>query len=541
MYILGINSGFGGGYQDACAVLLHNGVIVAAVEEERLTRVKFAPGQLPLQAIGFVLRQQKISIQQVIAIAIHGSSWKGDFIERLQLFFIHHFGYCPPVQQVHHHDAHVASAFYASGFEKALIFSFDNSGDGISSQIALGGATGIKLLHREERPNSLGAFYQLITQYCGFNRDADEYKLMGLSAYGNPQAFDLDFALQYSCGSYQLNQNCLTTITPGQPFPTKQQVLYSATFRKQIGIAPRIPGKDINDDIRNLAASAQLQLEEVVKQMVAYWVKQTGVSTVCMAGGVALNCLMNGKLLQMPEVKNLYVPPFAGDTGISVGAAYLVSNELGVKPKPLETCYTGAQFDNDFIEQTLKQCGIAYKECDDVASAAAQLVADGKIIGWFQGAGELGPRALGNRSILANPCMPEMKDLINKAIKFRETFRPFCPSLTLDTATEYFNMKQAESPYMTITFNARPQISEKIPAVIHAGNTARLQTVSEEQNPLFYTYLKQLKKQIGHAVSLNTSFNTRQQPMVNSPSDALETFYSSGLEAMIMGNFILLK
>lgn len=542
MYCLGINSGFGGGYQDACAVLLHNGKLVSAIEEERLNRIKFSPGQLPVRAIQYVLQHAGITINDVDVVAMHGSTWQGDVRAKIAAFFKHNFGYAPSIQLYHHHTAHAASSYYASGFNDALIITIDNSGDGISTQICTGINGKIEVLQQVERPNSLGTFYSLITQYCGFTRDADEYKLMGLSAYGKATAIDLSDVLQYTGdGNYVMNSNYLVEIKPGTPFPSKQQVLYSDKLQQLLGFTNRLPGDTVSDNIKNLAAAAQLQLEQVMTELLKYWIKKTGLSKVCLAGGVSLNCLMNGKLLNLKEVEELYVPPFAGDMGVSAGCAYLASTESGHMPEALKTCYTGKPFSNEEIEVCMQKAKVKYQKVESPAQVAAQLVSDGKIIAWMQGGSEIGPRALGNRSILANPALNDVKNKINVAIKFREDYRPFCPSVIEEDANKYFSMKNISSPHMTITYKVKQEWWNELAGIVHHDTTARIQTVNNNQNHLFYNYLLELKKLTGHGVTINTSFNTRNHPMVNSPYEALETYYSSGLDALVMGNFLLQK
>lgn len=542
MYCLGINGGFGGGYQDACAVLLHNGHLISAIEEERLNRIKFSPGQLPVKAIQYVLQHAGITIKDIDVVAMHGSTWQGNVQEKIAGFFTHNFGYSPAIQLFHHHTAHAASSYYASGFDDALIISIDNSGDGISTQICTGINGKIEILQQVERPNSLGSFYSLITQYCGFIRDADEYKLMGLSAYGTPQAISLEDVLNYTGeGNYRLNTDYLVEIKPGTPFPSKQQVLYSPKLQQLLGFANRLPGDAVSDNVKNLAAAAQQQLERVMTEVLTYWINKTGLSKVCLAGGVSLNCLMNGKLLKLTEVSELYVPPFAGDMGVAVGCAYLASTGKDIAPVSLKTCYTGKEFSDEDIEACLQKVKVPYKKINNPAKIAAELVDEGKIIAWMQGGSEIGPRALGNRSILANPALAGVKEKINAAVKFREDYRPFCPAVLEEDAHLYFDMKNVASPYMTITYPVKQAWWDKLAGVVHHDKTARIQTVNNKQNPLFYNYLLELKKLTGYGVSINTSFNTRNHPMVNSPYEALETYFSSGLDALVIGNFLLQK
>jgi carbamoyltransferase len=540
MIILGINGGVRLGYQDVSAALIMDGNVVAAVEEERLNRIKFSPGQLPYYSIKAVLKIANITIQDVDYIATHGSTWGQEYVEVLKGYFKHTFGHCPKIETVHHHNAHAASAFFPSGYDEAMVVTIDNSGDGVSTQLAIGNNHGLELINRFSRPNSLGVFYSLITQYCGFIRDSDEYKLMGLAAYGKP-TIDLDWLLSWQGDSYLLNDEYLKKVIPTAPQPTRQQVIFNESLTHKLGQLPLILGEKAAPFYEDLAASAQQKFEEILIQIVNDFHQRTGLRKLCLAGGAALNCVANQKLMNLDFIDEIYVQPAAGDSGISLGAACYLSNELGFRPKPNTHTYLGESFDNDAIRNVLEQTNNRYAKIENPAEYAAKLVAENKTVAWFQGASEFGPRALGNRSIFANPTNPEMTNHVNKIIKYRESFRPFCPSVLQEDSILYFKGKQSCSPFMTITYDVNEQGCEALPATTHVNKTARIQTVNRENNQLFYDYLIELKKLTGFGVTMNTSFNVKGEPMVYAPVDAIRTFYGSGLDCLVIGNFVLNK
>jgi carbamoyltransferase len=539
LYILGINGGVRIGYRDASAVLLQDGQIIAAIEEERLNRTKGSPSQLPEMAIHQVLKMAGITMKEVAVVATHGSTWGDQYDAVLKNFLKTNFGYAPHVMRFHHHDCHAAGAFFASGFEDAAILTVDNSGDGISTQIAKGTSSGIEVLERWERPNSLGLFYGMLTQFCGFTRDSDEYKLMGLAPYGKAD-IDLHSVLSLHSDGYELNTDYLQPIVPGQPQPTVQQAIYSQKLEHLLG-PRRLEDAPMTDHYLNIAASAQKQLEEALVMLVRKAIRLTGLRKICLSGGVALNCAANKVLMNLPEVEAIYVQPAGGDAGISQGAAYLAIASEGIIPVAMPHTYLGSAFSNDAIRASLMNTGASFMQIEHPAETAAQLVAEGKVIGWFQGRMEFGPRALGNRSILAYPDSKAISSKVNQKIKFRESFRPFCPSVLEEDAKQYFVGKQHIASYMTINYDTTSLAKEALSGIVHVDGTARIQTVNRQQNESYAAYLQELKRLRGHGVSLNTSFNVNHQPIVQSPYDAIGTFYSCGLDALIIGNFQLLK
>jgi carbamoyltransferase len=542
MYILGINGGFGGGYQDACACLYKDGSIIAAVEEERLNKIKFSTGLFPFRAIQEVMNLGNVTISDIDVLAFHGKTWQGKIEEDIRIFFNHHFGQCPSIKRYHHHDAHAASTYFLSGFEEALVVTMDNSGDGISSQLMLGKNGKLELLKNWQRPDSFGTFYSCITQLAGFNRDADEYKLMGLAPYGNPTAYDLEFLLSNDeDGNYFLNTDYIYPILPGQSFPNKQIPLYTNELLNKLNI-PQSHSIRNTTVQKDLAASAQYQLEKVVCKWLEFWIKKTEIKNICLAGGVAMNCVLNQQITKRCNIESIFIPPFSGDQGISMGNAFLAGVENGNSPEIESfTPYTGRSFSIIDTESILKENKISYTKIENSTQKAAELLAKGSIIGWMQNEAEIGARALGNRSILANPAIKGMKEKINATIKHREHFRPFCPSVLEEDFSVYFSSTQTRIPYMNITVDCKEITQKKLPEIVHANQTARVQTVSSKDNEQFHLLLLELKKQTGHGVVLNTSLNVRNQPMAYDVNDALITFFTSGLDALFIGNILLEK
>lgn len=541
MIVLGINGGFRQGYQDVSACLVKNGELLAAVEEERLNRVKFSPGRLPHLSINEVLRIASISIHDVDTIAFHGSTWGNEFDEKLSAYFVQHFGYCPPIKRYHHHDCHTAASFYSSGFEQSLVFTMDNSGDGASLQVCVGDNGKLRMLKRYQRPLSLGVYYSLFTQYCGFTKDSDEYKLMGLAAYGNPERFDFSWLLDFRENELFLDTQYIITVPALAPSLHRDEMNFNEKFVARLGRKRRLPSQPIDDFYKDVAASAQRHLEKMVLELIKYYTHHTGIHHVCTAGGVALNCLMNQKIMDASFVHNLFVQPASSDAGISLGAAWLAASEMGDVPiKPAHAFY-GNEYSNENILQVLDICRVAYQYIENPAEKAATYIAEGKVIGWFQGRMEFGPRALGNRSILANPALPGVQALVNQKIKFRDSFRPFGASVLESDVHTYFEGRGAQAPYMTINYRVKENYKQILLGVTHADSTCRIQTVDASQNPLYHELLTHLKHKTGHGVCLNTSFNLNHEPIVCTPQQALSSFFGSGLDVLFMGNYMIIK
>jgi len=538
MYILGINGGVRAGYQDVSSVLLKDGEVVYAIAEERLNRKKHSSGQLPNLGIKEALSFANIKIQDVAYLATHGSTWGQAYEVVLKEYFEYTFGYCPKIVRIHHHIAHAASAYYGSGFDKAMVLTMDASGDGISMQKAIGNKGKLEVLEQIPRTNSLGIFYSIMTQFCGFTRDTDEYKLMGLAPYGREGLINLDEVLAVNQDSFTLNESFLKEMSPGAPQGSRQQAAFSAKLIKLLG-PPKMPFQVMTQHYQDIAASTQVKLNEAIVNTVREFHKSTGLRKLCLAGGVALNCETNKHLMNLNFIDELFVQPASGDDGISLGAAWYVSNEMGFAPVTSKNYYLGNSYTDIAIQDYLDLMNVNYKKNENVADRAAKLVGEDKVVAWFQGRDEFGPRALGARSILGNPCHPEMKALMNAKIKFREGFRPFCPSVLAEDAKLHFEGQGSLSPYMTVNYEVKDPA--KTPSITHVNNTARIQTVEQNENPLFYEYLRNLKKEIGVGMSINTSFNRNQEPMIHNPIEAVSAFYGSGMDALVIGNFILEK
>jgi len=541
MIILGINGGFVAGYQDVSAVLIVDGKVVAAVEEERLSRVKHSAGRLPYLSVIEVLKIGKVSIEQVDVIAYHGSTWEDVIETKIKHYFGRNFGYCPGIKRFHHHDCHAAGTFYSSGFDQALIMSMDNSGDGISLQIAAGNGEGIHVLRRYERPNSLGLFYSMVTQFCGFTKDSDEYKLMGLAAYGNKTKYDFSWLVSFENEALKLNTAYINSVAPRTPSLHRDEMIFNEAFITKAGISPRIPGAAILQEYKDMAASAQFHLENLALQIARHYLGVTGLKKLCTSGGVALNCLMNQRLMNELPVEDFFIQPASSDAGISKGAAWLAGIDDKIIPVAPSDAFLGNEFSDEEIENTLNICEVRYLRINDPAETAAELLARNKVIGWFQGRMEFGPRALGNRSILANPATKNIQSLVNRKIKFREGFRPFGASVLEEDLYDLFEGRLKTSPYMTVTYQTKTEKQQSLQGVTHVDGTCRIQTVNKRQNELFHQMLIHLKQKTGVGVCLNTSFNLNYEPIVCTPQQAVATFFASGLDSLIIGNYIISK
>jgi len=537
MYFLGISGGVLAGNQDGAAALVKNGQVIAAAEEERFLRVKHASGWLPKNAIRFCLKQAEITVRDLEGVAFPGATYR-NFRQILTDYFDFTFGYAPPITLIDHHTAHAASTYFAAGnSQPSLILTMDFSGDRTSTLIAVGHGTEIEEICRMMKPDSLGIFYSLMTQYLGFQKDNDEYKVMGLASYGKPKV-DLSWLLRPSGDTYELETAYLISVlAPDRPAPSKQERLYTTLPLPE---PARLSEQKITPYYEDVAASAQKTLEDVVLHLVDRFVAKTGLRRLCLAGGVALNCVMNQKLRESGLVDDFFAPPHASDAGLAIGCALLQSVQAGAKPQPMSHAYLGPEYTEDEIEGFLKRANVPYERVDDLAKTVARDIAKGKIIGWFQGRMEFGPRALGNRSILADCRRAEMKDIINHRVKFREPFRPFTPSVLEEAVADYFQ-PPGNSPYMTITFSVRPEKQEEIPAVVHVDGTVRIQSVSAKTNPKYHRLISEFAKITGMPVVLNTSLNVKGDPINCGPREALATFFSTGMDCLAMGPFYLCK
>lgn len=537
MIILGINGGVRLGYQDVSAVLIRDGKLLAAVEEERLSRVKHSPGQLPYLSIIEVLSIANVKITEVDIVATHGSTWGEQYDEVLRSYFKYTFGHSPRFIRYHHHLCHAASAFYASGMQEAMVLTIDASGDGISLQKAIGKNDELIIEEQITRDNSLGIFYSMMTQFCGFTRDTDEYKLMGLAPYGDSKKTDLSFLIEYGNGDYRVNCDYMQAYPLGQPQGSRQQAAFSNELTKKLG-NPRIPNNPMDEHYINVAAASQALLEDVLCDVVKGFAEQTGIRHICMAGGVALNCAANRKILDLDCIDSLYIQPASSDAGISLGAAYLASAEFDIKPEPMTTALLGRAFADEEVKTVLGQLGAKHKYLAEPWNVATDLILDQKVLGWVNGRAEFGPRALGSRSIIASPFDGDMKNKINQRIKFREGFRPFCPSILEEDFNKAFQSSSSIHPNMTVNVRVTSDI---FPAITHVDQTARVQTLSSENESPFAKLLKAMQQKTGTGIVVNTSFNRNKEPMVYSIIDAVSAFYGSGLDALFIGSFIVSK
>jgi carbamoyltransferase len=538
MYFLGISGGVLIGNQDGAAALMQDGKIIAAVEEERLMKVKHASGRLPRRAIAYCLKQADITIRDVDAVGFAGATY-ANFEEVLSSFFTFQFGYAPPVYLFDHHTAHAASTYFLSPFcsEQSLVITFDYSGDSASTLIFRAHKGQLEELTRIKKPNSLGVFYSILTQYLGFEKDCDEYKVMGLASYGEPR-YDMSSILNIDGSAYKLNPKIVRSVAPNMPAPSKQECLFNAL---PLPGKPRLPEDPINQYHKDIAASGQRALEDVVLHLVQCAVTSTGIRKLCFAGGVALNCVMNQKIRESGYIDDFFVPPHTSDAGLSIGCAILLATKNHCAlPEPMTDCYWGPEYCEDEIKTVLDRSGMPYEKHDDICRKVADEIAAGRIVGWFQGRMEFGPRALGNRSILADCRRGDMTDRINALIKFREEFRPFAPSVLAEAAPEYFE-RSAPSPYMTLIFDVKEGKRIIVPAITHIDGTARVHTVERQHNPLYYKLIKNFEAITGVPVVLNTSLNVQGQPIALDPKDALAVFYATGMQAMALGSFYLTK
>lgn len=533
-YILGISGGFHEGNLDTSAVLLKNGAIVAGVEEERLSRVKHAPCTFPKRAIMFCLEHEGISIRDVDYLAFHMATY-ANIVKEINDYMNFHFGYCPEVRCVDHHMAHAFGTFFMSGYDEAKIITIDFSGDKLCTTLNHGRGTTIKRLKEYRTPDSLGIFYALLTQHLGFKMMSHEYKVMGLSGYGSHDpALDtvFDKILRVEDKKYAFNKSIF------RETKSLQQCLYSEELTKLLG-----PGRKSFEPItareKNIAYATQRQFEKACLALLEDISSACSTKNLCLAGGSTLNCVMNSKLLETGHVDNIYVPYGAGDAGTAIGAAFMIAHELGIAIENNRSPFCGPEYTNEQIKHDLDMLQLSYRYLEEEAllDYVSTEITKGKIIGWFQGRAEFGARALGNRSILADPQDPGMQDKINRCIKFRESFRPFAPSVTLDDAPRYFK-NPYPAPYMNLTFEVT---TDNLPAITHVDGTARVQTVAREDNPLYYDLIKNVGKKSGIPVVLNTSLNIMEQPMACAPREAVTVFGATGMDILVLNNYVLAK
>ena len=578
MIILGINAY----HANASAAIVVDGQLIAAVEEERLNRVKYAAG-LPSRAIQFCLDRAGAKLTEIDCIAVPRDPWarlgtKLRFAARMprfaldrlrvmkrfagiredlaQSFQIEPDSIRASFHRIEHHTAHMASTYYVSPYENAAVLSADGLGDFASAMWAIGEGPKMKPLGEITFPHSLGMYYTALTQYLGFWKFGDEYKVMGLAAYGQPAYMDEFRKIVRADGplSFKLGLEYFTHQTQGADMTWRDATstpvlgrLFSTHLEKRLGPA-RKADEPLEQRHHDLAASMQAALEEVI---IAHWnalASRTSQKALCLAGGIAFNCVANGKIFDHTPFERVYVQPAAGDAGLSVGAAFAVNHQIHGRPREfaMEHAYWGPDFSSNEIRAAVGKFNsesdeFEVKEVDEetLLRTTADHISSGKIIGWFQGATEWGPRALGNRSILADPRRAEMKDILNRRIKHREIFRPFAPSIAEEATGEYFEQTHP-SPFMTFAYSVRPEKRNVIPAPTHVDGTARLQTVSPKSNLLYWKLLNAVGDLTGVPVVLNTSFNDNE-PIVCRPEEALDCFRRTQMDVLAIGNFLLEK
>ena len=578
MYILGINAYHG----NASAAIVCDGRLVAAVEEERFNRVKYAAG-FPAAAIRYCLAEAGITLDDVDHIAIPRNPWarlgtKLLYAVRMPRFarervrVLARFTSLPEAleqafdvdpqriraryHRVEHHLAHLASTFFVSPFEQAAVLSADGLGDFASTMWATGEGNRLRVHGAVAFPHSLGMYYTAITQYLGFWKFGDEYKVMGLAAYGEP-AYLEEFRriLQSNAAlGFRLNLAYFSHHHTGPDMTWREADktpqlgrIFSPYLEERLG-PTRAPDQPVEQRHRNAAATMQACLEEVLFDLLTTLQRRTGHRALCLAGGVAFNCAANGKIFDRTPFDQVYVQPAAGDAGLAVGAAYYVYHQVLGRPRTfvMEHPYWGPAYSQEQIRAALERSSIASSEFqvtelpeEQLAKETAKEIAGGKIVGWFQGRAEWGPRALGDRSILADPRRAEMKDILNRRIKHREVFRPFAPSILEEATGEYFE-KAYPSPFMALAYAVRPEKRKEIPAPTHVDGTGRLQTVSRTVNPRYWRLIREFANLTGVPVVLNTSFN-ENEPIVCQPEEAIECFLRTKMDVLVLGNTIVRK
>lgn len=600
MNILGI-IGFG---ENPAACLLQDGKMVAFVAEERLTRLKGSHGMFPSKAVEYCLSYAKLNLSDISRIAFGWDARKYPW-KIVQNFGVNYFKYkpreasafhktkdkssifnalapiiefipsgldlkirdglraaglkgdIPKIEYVPHHLAHAYSSYFCSGFDQAGILTLDGSGEEICTQLAIAKGDQISVIESVPIPHSLGWFYAAITQYLGFIPYRDEGKLMGLAALGEERATNnkwiepLSKILQIGNGSYQVDP--IYTKFGGHYYAdrfTDELVKLLTSIDKNA--EPISYGEKVNIDGKaqskyllplyvDIAFAAQDLIEKAAVMLAKKLVNQYKVENICVAGGVGLNCKMNGEILRQSGCKNIFVQPASSDDGTALGAAMYVAKQMGEKINhKLTHAQYGPGYTNDQIEAALKTCKISYKRIDDPAEVGGKLLVEGKLLSWFQGRMEFGARALGGRSILANGTSPGVKEKVNAEVKYRENWRPFCPSLIEEYKDKYL-VDANEAAFMIVAYHGSDLLKKNVPGVVHVDGTIRPQAINKEVNPLYHSLVSNVGKATGHPIILNTSFNIRSEPIINTPLEAVRCFYSSGLDALIMGNFLLTK
>ena len=578
MHILGINAYHG----NSSAALVSGGRLVAAVEEERFNRVKYAAG-FPSAAIRYCLDAAGITLAEVDHIAIPRNPWarlgtklwyalKMPSFARERAKVLARFVGIPEAlaealdiapdkihaqfHRVEHHQAHLASTFFVSPFEQAALLSADGLGDFASTMWGTGRGNRMHIAGAIAFPHSLGMYYTAVSQYLGFRKFGDEYKVMGLAAYGEPAYLDefrhivrtnggIGFRLGLEYFQHHRTGPEMTWRDAGKT--PELGAMFSDYMAQRLGPA-RDPAAPVEKVHRDGAATLQARLEEVLFKMLRALHARTGQKAVCLAGGVAFNCVANGKIFDQTPFEQIFVQPAAGDAGLAVGAAYFVHHQVLGQPRSfvMENAYWGPGYTPEQVRAAvsasrLRGEGMTISELpeEEIAKEAAKEIAAGKILGWFQGRAEWGPRALGNRSIVADPRRADMKDILNARIKHREMFRPFAPSVLAEVTGEYFE-KSYPCPFMTQAYSVRPEKRAAIPASTHVDGTGRLQTVTREANPRYWRLIREFGNLTGVPVVLNTSFNDNE-PIVCRPEEAIECFLRTKMDVLVLGDILVRK
>jgi len=592
MYVLGISR-----VHDSAAALVRDGEIIAFAEEERFTRVKH-DGRFPTEAIKFCLRQGRITLGDVDHVAYYWQRWReplhaarvfaryfprtleafanpgGDGDRAAGLLDTVRFGggsgvddyhvggavlaHCkrsftlgrdlreavghtgPTKFKVHlvdHHRSHAASAFYISPFESSAVLTLDGIGsDGTTTCLAVGDRGRIVDLKRIKYPHSLGAMYAIVTGYLGFYPTVDEGKVMGLAAYGRDTYAEqfADMVQLGPDGDYELNLSWFRHHTTGKHMVSTKFLDTFGPPRPRTKVTAENP---ISQHYTDIAYALQVTLEAAGLHLARWLHDQTGMKRLCVAGGVALNSVMNGRILLETPFEEFFAQPAAADDGAALGAALAVSvGRFGAARPSDGFIFTGPEFGEAEIEQALQDAGVEYDRVEDIAARAAAKVADGLIVGWVQGRMECGPRALGNRSLLADPRDAESKSRMNEKVKHREPFRPFAPSCLVERAGEYF-VSGYPSPVMLLVFDVLEHQRDRVPAITHADGTARVQTVSRHDNPLYWRLISEFDRLTGVPMVLNTSFNDNNEPIVCTPTDAISCYLKTDVDALAIGPF----
>jgi carbamoyltransferase len=581
-------------YHDSAAAIVRDGKLLAAAQEERFSRTRH-DAAFPARALAFCLRHAGVALRDLDAIVFYDKplakfdrlletyltfaprGWRSFvtampvwlkeklFLKRTLRAELCRLGECdvsdlPPLLFSEHHQAHAASAYFPSPFDEAAVLCLDGVGEWATTSGWLGRGSTLVPLWEIRFPHSLGLLYSAFTYFAGFKVNSGEYKLMGLASYGRPryaQTIRDELVDIKPDGSFRLNLDYFDFCTG--------LTMTNRRFDRLFGGPPREPEATLTAREMDLAASVQCVTEDIVVRLAHTMRTETGFDTLCLAGGVALNCVANARLLRDGVVRRLWVQPAAGDAGGAVGAAWLGWTSLARSerapdiPDGMQGALLGTHYSNETIQATLDAFGARYRRATEheVATLTAERIAGGAVVGWFQGRMEFGPRALGSRSILADPRNDAMQSLLNRKIKFRESFRPFAPAVLEENAGEYFDL-DAPSPYMTLVAPVREALREApstsssgidsirerrstIPAVTHVDYSARLQTVGDNANPRFRRLLEAFKATTGCAVLVNTSFNVRGEPIVEHPSDAYRCFMRTGIDCLVIGDFVLDK